>query len=687
MRTNILRHVAVALGLCAITAQVNAADYTPVAKWSNFNNHKTQQKAQGLYRTVGDKQAAAQTAIQSAANAVAGGTPTLQSAAQTLTGAPGCAPCANGAAGGMVGGGHGGGVTYGGGGYGGGAAYGGGYGGGAAYGNGGYGGMTYGGANYGGAAAYGTGATYGGAVHGGAVHGGAMNGGIVNGGAIYGGAANGAAVNGAAVNGAVNGAAVNGGGMANGSSTKGGIVNGGAINGGAISGGAINGAYGGTIGSTIQGGTAQQGSILSDRVIAESAPVTVGSTLLPSAPIGQAPIVYSQAPAVTYGAPVYSAPSYGTIGQAVSRGNAGYGPIAPWFGGVNLLFLSVDGGDRNRALLVDDATGGRQLSVRDLDPTDTVGFDVHVGRYLAGGCYGIDFGFFSFNPGAVERLIVPAAAGDFRPTIQAFRTATVPIGNVYDLYNDAPEAVGYRARRDLQFTGFEVNLFSFGRMGARRLGAACNAGIGGGRGLGHKFGHGGGRYGGFGGALTRAGNRVQVRTSHGIRYFRLEDEFELAANINGIDGYQLDDIYYNIDVDNTLVGYQYGSQLAYCFTPRLLGLVGGKVGIYGNQVDYRQRLGTGNDIAYLSAPGVDDIATSESDTVLSFLGELNLGLGYRLNNAWTVTGGYRILGVSGVATAPGSIANDFTSVVTGNDLVADDSLILHGGYVGLQYNW
>jgi hypothetical protein len=114
--------------------------------------------------------------------------------------------------------------------------------------------------------------------------------------------------------------------------------------------------------------------------------------------------------------------------------------------------------------------------------------------------------------------------------------------------------------------------------------------------------------------------------------------------------------------------------------------VGGKVGIYGNDVNVRQRLGTQTNLAYFTAAGTDDVLTDNDDTALSALAELDLGLGYRLNNAWTVTGGYRMISACGVATAPGSTA-DFTSLDSVGAVNADDCLLLHGGYVGLQYNW
>ncbi|MGB7347176.1 MAG: BBP7 family outer membrane beta-barrel protein, partial [Pirellulaceae bacterium] len=257
--------------------------------------------------------------------------------------------------------------------------------------------------------------------------------------------------------------------------------------------------------------------------------------------------------------------------------------------------------------------------------------------------------------------------------------------SVYSQYDGLGSSEGYRVSRDLDIQGLEANLVSFGWMGGVRQGQSCNQGLGNGR-FSNLGGIGNGRYGGFGGPLTRSGG-VQVTTSHGFRWFQLEDAFEFASNTNTVAGYQADDMYYNVDTENNLFGYQFGSKLNYCLTDRLMLNAGGKIGIYGNDYSVSQRLGTETTLAYLTSSGVDDVLTKTSDTGLSALGELDLGLGYRMNNAWTLTGGYRLMSACGVATAPGSIATDYNSIASIAEANADDCLILHGGYVGLQYNW
>jgi hypothetical protein len=360
------------------------------------------------------------------------------------------------------------------------------------------------------------------------------------------------------------------------------------------------------------------------------------------------------------------------------------GAISPWFAGADLLFLSL-ANESSRRLVVSDATSAPYLSTSDVDGGSATGFDAHIGRYFGCGRYGLDVGYFFLNPGESSLRTIPASAGDYRASMPAWRDISVNPGVADTVWNYFDDAAAYRARRDMFFQGIEANWVSFGVMGARRMGICGPAGPL--ARMAPQLGH----FGFFGGAcgpLARAcSGCVQFQTSQGFRWFQFEDAFEFAGNINGTPGYQSDDLYYNVETENNLFGYQLGSRVTYCLGPRLNIGLGGKIGLYGNHATYRQRIGTATNLAYISAGGVDDVLTSDSDTFVSALGELDLGLGFRLSNAWTVRGGYRLLSACGVATATGSIAEEYTSLASSGRVSADDCVILHGGYVGLDFNW
>ncbi len=390
------------------------------------------------------------------------------------------------------------------------------------------------------------------------------------------------------------------------------------------------------------------------------------------------------------GSQIAPAPSPYSSAASAPWGGATRPQLARYFGGANLLFLTLeDSGYRN--LIVEDATGNTLVATSAVDPSATVGFEVYAGKYLDCNRYGLSLGYMYWNPSEEEILSIPAVAGDFRAAFPAWNDISIDPGTGVDtVYNHFDGAAGMRVRRDMRFQGIEANLSSFGIMGASRA-ASCSppsvfSRFGSGIGLGKNRCRG---YGGAAGPLVRSDcGRLQVITSHGFRWFGMKDEFELAANINGAAGYQADDLYYNVDTRNNLYGYQFGGRLVYCLNCRWNLSIGGKIGLYGNHAKYRQRIGTETALAYRNAVATDFILTEDSDTVLSTLSELDLGLGYRLSSAWTVRGGYRLMGITGVATATDQFASEYGSSLAPSTYInANDSILLHGGYVGLEYNW
>jgi Putative beta barrel porin-7 (BBP7) len=392
------------------------------------------------------------------------------------------------------------------------------------------------------------------------------------------------------------------------------------------------------------------------------------------APCQSAPSVYSQAAA----APWESA-------QMASCGNS-RAPLNPWFGSSNLLFLTLEEG-AGRPI----ASGlGNDFNTSLIDPDASTGFDIMAGRYLDRNQFGFGLGYFLWDPSS-ESVIRLGAAGTIRPASPAYRDISIDAGSgaepMYDIVDGSggyAGATAVRATRDLRFQGIEANLFSFGLMGAQRASyAGCNQGL-----FGRGVCSGNGGFGGAAGPVCRpSSGRVRVMTSHGFRWFQIEDSLEYAYNIDGVAGYQANDLYENVDIENNLYGYQFGGRLNYCLNSRLSMNIGGKFGLYGNDVEMRHRVGTATTAAYRNGAAADRIDHGSSDTVLATLGELDLGLAYRLSNAWSIQGGYRLMGITGVANAVDSLPTDYSSMAAACRVYADDSYLLHGGYAGLTFNW
>ncbi|PNY37383.1 hypothetical protein C2E31_07570 [Rhodopirellula baltica] len=398
----------------------------------------------------------------------------------------------------------------------------------------------------------------------------------------------------------------------------------------------------------------------------------------------------------------------GCGGGCTPTGCGDVGAISPWYGGTDILFWELAGGSNAVFATYDNAVAVGQYNY--LNPGNTAGFNTRIGRYLGCGAYGIDVGFLYWDPDPQSRMYSDTGAG-LRFTLPALNTVSINRGGgattVYDDYD--MNAACICAERDIRVKGIEINLNCFGLMGARRLGSAypssifagCGLGGNGGCGLLGGCGLGGGcgpyrasqrsrLYGSAIGPLARAcSGRVRVRTSHGFRWFQLEDDLLIAGDVDGMPGLGGSDIYYELHTENNLYGYQFGSQLSYAIGCRLMLNVGGKVGIYGNDARVRHWIGNDMVMAYTDSQGAGagDLYSDKSDVNLAGLGELDFGLGYRICNRFTATCGYRVLTACGVATSIGSMPAEYTSVESAGRVRADDCLMMHGGYVGFNYNW
>jgi hypothetical protein len=381
--------------------------------------------------------------------------------------------------------------------------------------------------------------------------------------------------------------------------------------------------------------------------------------------------------------------------HAVDAGCSDCRPLCPWFGGSNLLFLTLEEGNGNFI-----ASGlGDHYDTSLADPDTTTGFDISLGRYLGAGRYGLGFNYLLWNPEEVDATRF-GTAGSIASARSAFRDLSIDIGgagadtvyNYIDGTGPTAGASGVYFKRNVGFQGIEANLFSFGLMGARRAAFAdcCGPSILGGV-FGNRFRRGYG-YGGASGPMVRGGlGRVRIMTSHGFRWFEVKDFVETGYDIDGTPGFQTEDLYEKVDIENNLFGYQFGARLTYLITPRLNLNIGGKFGLYGNHVEMQHCVGTRTTLAYQNGSPTDMICTqgdrAATDTALATLGELDLGLGYRIGCAWTLRGGYRLLGLTGVANAVDSHPASFASLAYANQVYADDSYVLHGGYFGFEYNW
>lgn len=174
----------------------------------------------------------------------------------------------------------------------------------------------------------------------------------------------------------------------------------------------------------------------------------------------------------------------------------------------------------------------------------------------------------------------------------------------------------------------------------------------------------------------------------GVRYLRFRDNL-LFGSVNegfifGLDPSQ--EAYIESDVENNLVGFQIGGRGECCITHGFSAFVAPTVGIYGNHISQESSIyrGTGE-----LANGVDtgnDLVFDSSKEDFAMLGQIDVGLSYTYCN-WRLYGGYRAIGMTGVALADNQIPFYVGAEDEWLDIDSNGSLILHGGFGGVEYRF
>ena len=185
--------------------------------------------------------------------------------------------------------------------------------------------------------------------------------------------------------------------------------------------------------------------------------------------------------------------------------------------------------------------------------------------------------------------------------------------------------------------------------------------------------------------------RARVALLAGVRYFRAAEDLEFFSDdLNNIQGDDpANELMIHNELDNNLVGFQLGCLFDWQFSNRFSGQIGSKVGIYNNHMRHVQSVTGGAGGAIIDsgpyAGQVFGLDTKKDD--VAFLGEIDAGVSYCVNSNWRLTGGYKVIGISGYATAMNQIPRSYDDLAAAGLIQNDDSLILHGAYIGAEFCW
>ena len=393
---------------------------------------------------------------------------------------------------------------------------------------------------------------------------------------------------------------------------------------------------------------------------------------------------------VQQGAPLHGEPANE---QAFGTGVAGYGiegecagdidyslytrgPVSHgWFVGVSGLVMDYDA-DSHTRLSYDNTLGGQYsvLDTKDASMKYSGGFEVRLGKYFNCGSCAVELLYWGIYPSS-ESLTTTGGSSDNMRSYVDYQWVSNPSGTeTGDYYTVGSSA--HRLQRDWQFHNAELNLMSFCFCcgGCDPCCDACDDGyacIPWWKRLCHFRPH---------GFMTTVGV--------GLRYFRFNDYLGFSASQPGLntpyiydDSRQLD---HKVDVENNLYGIQLNGAIDYQLGCRLKLRAASKFGLYGNQATQHQRISNSN--GYYTYGGNDYNYWSKKNDV-AFIGELDLGVNYQISCCWNVSVGYRGVVAAGVALAPNQLPQDVRDISDVRYLETNNSLLLHGGYAGVEFNF
>jgi len=303
------------------------------------------------------------------------------------------------------------------------------------------------------------------------------------------------------------------------------------------------------------------------------------------------------------------------------------------------------------------------------------GFDVRFGHYLNCGQNAIEVVYWGLFPGQEYTQTTSADVLGNLNGILNWNNLDYNGAPASNIVNVAPGADGVHALwRNFEFHNVEVNLWRFcGNCAA----STCS--------------NSGGGYGKSCGGAVCNRSRWRYNMLAGVRYFRFHEDLLFGADGDQfVMNYGDDEIFYNIDIDNDLLGFQLGCETEYCVGRRWTLDGGIKLGIYNNHISHISEIGGNLGTATINGGGPNsgrDFYVNNSKNDVSFLGETNLGFQYLIHPNWTARFGYRAVAVTGVALPSEQIYPDLRGINDVELIGSNSSLLLHGGYAGVEYNW
>jgi hypothetical protein len=168
----------------------------------------------------------------------------------------------------------------------------------------------------------------------------------------------------------------------------------------------------------------------------------------------------------------------------------------------------------------------------------------------------------------------------------------------------------------------------------------------------------------------------------GFRYIRFEDNI-------GFSSFQQNGTCVSLDsgVTNQLFGWQVGALFTHNCTEKFSWFASPKVGIYGNDTSmYARSYNHAGQVGTFDLSGrAYDLSNDKCDVAM--VGSLDLGVNYRIGCHWSLTAGYRMVGITGLALADDQVPAYLAAEGDWKDIKSSGGTIFHGAFFGATFCW
>jgi hypothetical protein len=335
-------------------------------------------------------------------------------------------------------------------------------------------------------------------------------------------------------------------------------------------------------------------------------------------------------------------------------GNYGCGGCAPprcgIFGSAGALFLSKGGDDFNQLSFNDADPAGVLLSTQNSAMETFVGGQFEVGYWFSPS-WGISATYWgAWGPDQTTTVDAANLGGGNLNTVFDFGALNIGATNVNTLFDGAQR---HALTRSYDLNNVEISLVQ---------GSYYN------------------NSGSFGVGFLAGARWFQ----YGESFLYQSSDADLALNTG------VDDVNYFTRTTNDLIGFQVGARVNYQPWQRLRFFAAPKFGIYNNQINLDSTISGPGGVAVVGPGNVFagqayDIHSSVND--VAFLGEIGVGADINITQYWALTVGYRAVTATGIAQPFEQIPQNFAGLNDAADINRNGSVLIHGAYAGVSYNY